>query len=168
MQIASLISRCIAIAAIVASSAASAGELGSTSTSSILISVTIPPHLSVREMGTNEESTPGTTEPPPHRFCVLSKGIQTYSVTLMGSRKMSDDEAVSASHVSRSREVSWSDGQNSARLEAGKTASGFKPSAPEVCDRGEAARATLKVDPSGRPVTMDGVDKPLTVIIAAD
>lgn len=149
-------------------STASASKLGPTSRASILISVTIPPRLSVHEMDPSGTSPHSTIELRSRHFCVLSRGIQAYSVTLASGQKASDDQMASEVRSERSTAVTWSDGQNIAKMELGQTAFGFKPATAVDCDHSEGVLATLKINPTDNAAQLGMVNRPLTVIIAAN
>jgi len=167
VQIARLISRCIACAAIGASSFAHAGELGATSRASISISITIPPHLSVHAMPASAASIPRNSEVARRQFCVASKGIGTYSVTrLTGQEALG--EAATQPHMVPSATVAWSDGQIAAKVGLGETVSGFNPGISGGCDRGEIGVASLMMTSGDAATQTNEVNGPVTLIIGAD
>ena len=167
MQIARLISRCIACAAIGAAAVAHAGELGATSRASISISITIPPHLSVHELGAGAASTSRNSELARRQFCVASKGIGTYSVTRLIGQEVPSD-AATRPHMAPSAIVAWSDGQIAAKVGIGKTVSGFNPGISSGCDRGEIGAASLMMTSDDSAAQTNQVNGPVTLIIGAD
>lgn len=167
MQTIRLASKLILLAVMpLVSSGAAAGELGATSRASVAISVTIPPRLSVRAMHSAQLSE---TESPSRQFCVLSKGIETYSVTLLPSQPGSD-AGRSSSRVNSAVVVAWSDGERGhspAKVSAGTTVSGFRAGTPDTCQRGDVGAAELKMS-AGDASDQVNQMSPLTLIIAAD
>lgn len=166
MQLMSLIARSIAAAAIAASSVAHAGPLGMTSRGSVSISVTIPPHMVAHEISEDADPFSPRTGLQPRQFCIASKGIETYSVTLSrvpiaGNRKESGQSGA-ASRI----HISWSDGHTAARLRPGSTVSGFKTTA-HGCDS-EVGPATLNLNAAAVSAQMYAVNGPVTIILAAD
>lgn len=165
MQIARLISRCIACAAIGAASVTHAGELGATSRASISISITIPPHLSVHELAA--ASTSRNSGLARRQFCVASKGIGTYSITRLTGQEVPSD-AATRPHMAPSAIVAWSDGQIAAKVGIGKTVSGFNPGISSGCDRGEMGAASLTMTSGDSAAQTNQVNGPVTLIIGAD
>jgi hypothetical protein len=156
----------LAVAVALVSSRASAGELGANSKASISISVTVPPALALREMRSANRSA---TAAPLWHFCVLAKGIETYSVTLL-SPQYAPDEARNSSPAHPPVVITWSDGERSfpaTQLKAGTTAVGFKSGTHDNCQRADIDAAQLKIGvaPSHQISELHTL---LTLIIAVD
>lgn len=168
MQPVPFVTKSVLLAMIVTiSSSALAGELGPTSRAFVSISVSIPPRLAAVEL---HPAALATGDPQSRQFCVLSKGIETYSVSLLPTQSASDGAGKISQPYPRVA-VAWNDGERgrpATSVKMGTTVSGFRVGTPDSCSRGDVGAATLKIadgDASQEP----GPAKPaLTVIIGAD
>ncbi len=166
------IARWIAFSALAAaSSSACAGALGPTSKASVFISVTIPPRLAVREVASMPASTPAPSEAQSRQFCVMSNGVDRYSVTLLSSQQAMERQAAGAPNDSSLASIAWGGGQSGgtqAQIRQGETVSGFKAGTAGACNPGRFGAAKLRVTSQQSSLPANGIWNPVTVLIAAD
>lgn len=154
-----------------ASASVSAGELGSTSRSSIGVAVTIPTRLVAKALH-NEEMAPGLTSGRVSlALCVVtnSRGA-TYDITLLPASETTNSAELSGEPPAVS--LDWTDqsqGLQSANLRPRESLKGFLAADVADCSEGayDSGKLTIKVNALPE-LALNGFREPVTLLIAPE